>query len=302
MYNGMDKNPEITEYLKIIDKLSSAGETEKVLEIKESLKRKVKEKIDIAKNGFEKDDDLRSILIYVNNTNNREFDNEVQEAIKKTNLSKLEFQSKIIKNLPEEYLNKKAEIKVGNVYPELVDQELKRRLLPINFVVNGDEFAFGEVLDEIEKINQWIVQDSEASNKIVFDRFRFQENKGQIQSATETVSDLNFGVLLVIPKNASVLFDYTKSDYSVQWTMNIVGNKLKSRKNNIAGRQQASKIECRNVRYQNVYGGTGSLSFYPNDRVANFCEQTKNVNFDNIRDMAIKKIANEAVNIIVGDK
>ena len=44
---------------------------------------------------------------------------------------------------------------------------------------------------------------------------------------TEIVSDPNFGTILIIPKNASVLIDYSISEYSLQWNFNIQEEKTK---------------------------------------------------------------------------
>ena len=60
-----------------------------------------------------------------------------------------------------------------------------------------------------------------------------------------------------------------------------------------SGKRSGKKIECRNLRYQNVFGGTGSLYGMPNDAVANFCQSNANVDFDQIRAGAISEIASE---------
>ena len=96
----------------------------------------------------------------------------------------------------------------------------------------------------------------------------------------------------MIPKNASVLFDYSTSEYAVQWNMSIVDSQSKGAKA-FSGKRNGKKVECRNFRYQNVFGGTGSLYSMPNDAVANFCQSDANVDFDQIRAGAISEIASE---------
>ncbi len=61
----------------------------------------------------------------------------------------------------------------------------------------------------------------------------------------------------------------------------------------ISGQRKAEKVECRNLRYQNVFGGTGALPGYPNDAVARFCQSTQGVDFDRERAEAVREIANE---------
>src|SRR5258708_29745958 len=38
---------------------------------------------------------------------------------------------------------------------------------------------------------------------------------------TQTVSDLDFATRLLIPKNASVLYDTTTTNYEISWSMNV---------------------------------------------------------------------------------
>jgi hypothetical protein len=97
---------------------------------------------------------------------------------------------------------------------------------------------------------------------------------------------------MMIPNNASVLFDYSTAEYSVQWNMGITDSKSRGVKA-ISGQRKGKKVECRNMRYQNVFGGTGSLYSMPNDAVANFCQSSSGVDFDQIRASAISEIASE---------
>ena len=91
---------------------------------------------------------------------------------------------------------------------------------------------------------------------------------------------------------------YSKSDYAIQWFMTVSDATLKVNNKTISGRRQASKVECRNMRFQNVFGGTGALSLPPNDRVASFCNSTSSVDFDRIRDQAMKEVAVEVLKVL----
>ena len=192
----------------------------------------------------------------------------------------------------------RAELTNGNIpllFPSFSKEKLESSVIKLNVTSQNDEFIVGEIVEVLKKRNEWLEITEEAKRKLTIGRIRFQENRTNPTNMTETVQQLNFVTLLMIPKNASVLFDYSVSEYSLQWNMSIMDSQTKVTKA-ISGQRKGKKIECRNVRYQNVFGGTGPLYAMPNDAVASFCQSNANADFDGIRTEALGEIANEINN------
>ncbi len=186
-------------------------------------------------------------------------------------------------------------LKAGDIptlFPAFAKERLASSVVKLNVTSQNDEFIVGEVIEELKKENEWLEIADDATRKLTLGRIRFQENRPNPSNMTETVQDPSFATLLYIPRNASVLFDYSTSEYGVQWSMGVVDSLSKATKT-ISGQRKAKKIECRNLRFQNVFGGTGALPGYPNDAVARFCQSTQSVDFDRERADAVKEIAGE---------
>lgn len=217
------------------------------------------------------------ISVYVNYaklTGDRTFDTRIQEALARANLSR--------QNLTA----------IGEVFPEFAQNNLSSRQIKIDLKTNGDEFLMGEISDALKLVNEWIEIDPEANRKINLVRLRLNEQRSQPINNTEVVPDPDFGTLLMMPKNASAMIDYTSSEYSLQWNF-TVQDPLTKKSKPITGAQRLKKIECRNIRYQNVFGGVGPLYNFPNARVQAACEDGARVDFDKARADVVRQIAQE---------
>lgn len=189
----------------------------------------------------------------------------------------------------------RSELTKGDIvtlFPDFAKEKAERSIIKLNITSPQDEFIVGEIIEELKKGDEWLEITDEATRKLTIGRIRFQENRNNPTNMTEIVQSPNFVTLLMIPKNASVLFDYSTVEYSVQWSMSITDSQSKGAKA-LSGQRKGKKVECRNLRYQNVFGGTGSLYGMPNDAVANFCQSSANVDFDQIRAGAISEIVSE---------
>lgn len=221
--------------------------------------------------------DYSSVSVYVKYvliTGDHEKDSEIQDLINNSNITRANLDN------------------FESVFPEYSKKQTEARLFKVDLKTNGDEFILSEIIDELQKINDWVEIDPDSSRKINFVRLRLNEQKTPPTNNTEIVPDPNFGTILMIPKNASVLFDYSASEYSIKWNFNIQDATTKKSKN-IAGNKKLTKIECRNIRYQNVFGGVGSLNNFPNSRVQNFCQSSTEIDFDGARAETIRQIAQE---------
>lgn len=219
---------------------------------------------------------VQPIFDYIKLTGDRELDVSVIGALVKVKLTR-------------------AELTKGDIpmlFPTFASQKIGTSIIKLDITSPKDEFIVGEIIEELKKGNEWLEVTDDAVRKLTIGRIRFQEDRTNPTNMTETVQNPNFATLLMIPKNASVLFDYSKTEYSVQWNMSITDSKVKGAKA-ISGQRKGQKVECRNMRYQNVFGGTGSLYGMPNDSIASFCQASSNVDFDQIRAESISEIANE---------
>ena len=178
------------------------------------------------------------------------------------------------------------------IFPDFAKSQLISRKINLDLRTNGDDFVLGEIADELKKINDWVELSPDGSRVINLVRLKLNEQRNPPNNATEIVPDPSFGTLLTIPKNASVLYDYSVSEYSMQWNFNAQDIKSKKAKN-LSGSKKLKKVECRNVRYQNVFGGVGPIYGYPNDRVQNICNENSSVDFDAARVDVIKTLARE---------
>lgn len=181
---------------------------------------------------------------------------------------------------------------ITKVFPEFSEKYLSTRQIKLDLKTNGDEYLVGEIADALKSVNEWVEVDPEAPRKINLVRLRLNEQRTQPINNTEVVSDPDFGTVLMMPKNASVMIDYSSSEYSLQWNFTVQDPQTKKSKP-ISGTQRLKKIECRNIRYQNVFGGVGALHHFPNVRVQRLCEDGASVDFDKARADVIRQIAQE---------
>lgn len=202
------------------------------------------------------------------------------------------FDAKIQDLLARAFLSRKELLEIEKFYPEFAKKQMKSRLVRVDIKTNGDEFLAVEIANQLNEINEWVVLDEDSARKINLVRLRLNEQRMQPMSNTEIISDPDFGVLLMIPKNASVLVDFNVSEYSMQWSFVAQDSRTKKSKT-ISGTRRFKKIECRNMRYQNVFGGVGALHSFPNARVQRLCEEGLAVDFDKARSDVIREFAHE---------
>ena len=147
----------------------------------------------------------------------------------------------------------------------------------------------------MQKANEWVEVTPDATKKLLFNRLRLNEQRTPPTTNSEIIPDPDFATLLLIPQNASVLIDYTASEYSVQWNFQVQDPQTRKSKT-FTGNRKFKRIECRNMRYQNVFGGVGALYAYPNARTQDACTSGASVDFDVARAKVLQDIAKEVNN------
>ena len=199
---------------------------------------------------------------------------------------------KILGLLGETKLSKANLDVVEKVFPDYSKAQMAARSIKVEFKTNGDEFLLSELADEVQKVNEWVEVTADAPKKILFNRLRLNEQRTPPTTNSEIIPDPDFGTLLLIPQNASVLIDYTASEYSLQWNFQVQDPQTRKSKT-FTGNRKFKRIECRNMRYQNVFGGVGALYAYPNARTQDACTSGASVDFDVARANVLKDIAAE---------
>jgi hypothetical protein len=219
---------------------------------------------------------IKPSIEYINITRDRSLDKEFVDKLASIDLSR--------KNISE----------LESIFPDFAKSQIKARVIKIEVKTNGDEFLAGEITEFLQKRNEWIEIDDQSPRKLNLIRLKFNEQTNSQNNITEIVSDPSFATLLFIPKNASVLFDYSVNEYALQWNFSAQDTLTKKTKP-ISGAERFKKIECRNFRFQNVFGGIGAINPYPNDRVQWFCTQNSKIDFNEERKKVVEKIA-ESIN------
>lgn len=199
---------------------------------------------------------------------------------------------KILGLLGETKLSKANLDVVEKVFPDYSKALMAARSIKVEFKTNGDEFLLSELADEVQKVNEWVEVTPDATKKILFNRLRLNEQRTPPTTNSEIIPDPDFGTLLLIPQNASVLIDYTASEYSLQWNFQVQDPQTRKSKT-FTGNRKFKRIECRNMRYQNVFGGVGALYSFPNARTQQACSEGASVDFDAARANVLKDIAAE---------
>lgn len=183
-------------------------------------------------------------------------------------------------------------------FAEPVKIAIGKREVRVKVVSDSNDAFVDDLVGALPKRNDWLVVDEEAERTLTVSRLKFNERESSPLLRTQTVSDLDFATLLLIPRNASVLFDYSTTKYDLNWSMSIRDSKTKTSKV-ISGRQQVEKTECSNVRYRNVFGGEGALGFVPNG-ISAFCSRSSAVNFEATREDVVKGISKEVADFLLG--
>lgn len=181
-------------------------------------------------------------------------------------------------------------------FAEIIGAEAERRETRLRVTSESDDPFVDELAGELPKFNEWISIDDQASRTLSLSRLRFSEREGAPAVRTQTVSQLDFATLLFIPRNASVLFDYTTTKYDLNWSMSIRDSHSKKSKV-IAGKRSAEKVECSNLRYRNVFGGEGVLDTVP-PVVQEFCSRSNLIRFEAVRESAVGEIAKQVADFV----
>jgi hypothetical protein len=270
-----NQNSELNLYIPIYQVLKESKNYESIQRIEKTIQQKSKFLLEKT-TGNDSLESINPILNYIKISDDRTLDALTTDKLSKMKLTR-------------------AQISTGDIskiFPDFSKNQIASRSFFLNIKSINDDFIVDEIIHHLKNINEWIEISEESSRKITFSRIRFQENQTNPVNITQTVPNPSISTLLFIPKNASVLFDYRTTEYSLNWSINIQDS-LEKRSKAFSGNKKAKRTECSNIRYQNVFGGTGAINNMPNQEVSYFCSANSNTNFDEIRKETINLIAEE---------
>lgn len=254
--------------------IKSEGKAENIQEAEALVKAEIVKNLDATKGQLFDFGFIRDVLTYVELSGDRSIDLKITEFIANSRIQK--------SDLP----------KIAKSYPDLAAKLSRDRSVSIDIKTNGDEFLAGEIGDALKAYNSWITIDPDSPRKLNLARLRLNEQRTGPNNSTQIVSNPSFGTLLFIPQNASVMFDYSTTEFALRW--NFTAQDSATRKSiTITGDRRAKKVECRNVRYRNVFGGEGAINGWPSQEVANFCTNSDRIDFDQMKADIIKELATE---------
>lgn len=183
---------------------------------------------------------------------------------------------------------------------ELFLKEEKRRDLAVDFVADEDELFVNEIIQGVIALDDWIRIDDSSSYKIYLKSVSFKEVISSPVVQSKYIKPTDFATVMYIPKNASIIFDYSLQKVNFQWSLNIFNNKNKKSKI-ISGRENSEFKECFNLRYKNVFGGEGLLPTNP-PQYSDFCYGSYDKNPDNLRKYIVRNIVIDVKNFVLENR
>lgn len=170
---------------------------------------------------------------------------------------------------------------VSRLFPEFASARLAQLIVPVRLATDpsrrlveedvGTRLARG--LDQVV-----IVKDGDPQKglTIVIKELELTERSTPESTQTTVVDYYNVNIMaavLLLPRNASVLFDVRRGGAALEFAYEIVvkvDDRIVETKL-VRDRLGAEYHECSNMRFQNVFGGVGAFNLYPNPQVESFC-------------------------------
>lgn len=202
----------------------------------------------------------------------------------------------IASNLADMNIRKNELSYVEPVFPEYAKKrEAEVSLTAHLSLKNGDAFLKEDLLKALKsrvKGVTWVEESGPSVITIEIEKVRHDENARPPYTETVTYSQgqVNFfaGALLM-PRNASYLFDISKSESMIEYgyIIRIAGTEEIL----VRGQEKGTSVNCMNARIQNVFGGVSPAGFVANNDMQSRCSGSGNKDMQAIRNNVYKKIA-----------
>ena len=142
---------------------------------------------------------------------------------------------------------------------------------------------------------EWVSSPDEKSLSLVIERIRNDEKilPDRIETITYGYYDVNaFNALLLMPKNASYLYEIAKSGAEIEYGYGVTVSKNgKQIFDELArGKVVGDATRCQNQRIQNVFGGVSSANFMANDDMQRRCAYSSPITLESLRSNVLEKV------------
>lgn len=205
-------------------------------------------------------------------------------------------------NLASMNIKKTELIYVAPVFSEFAKKrEAEVSLNAYLSLKNGDAFLREDLIKALKskvKGVTWVEESGPSIVTVEIEKVRHDEIDRPPYTETVTYSQgqVNFfaGALLM-PNNASYLFDMSKSESMIEYgyIVRAAGNKEIL----IRGQEKGTSVNCINARIQNVFGGVSPADFVANSDMQNKCSRSGNKNIQTLRSTVYAKVASSVLQI-----
>jgi uncharacterized protein YceK len=149
---------------------------------------------------------------------------------------------------------------------------------------------------------EWVYVPGENVLELTVERVRNDERTTPetTQTITYSYSDVNIlSAALLMPKNASYLFELSKGGASIDYGYVIAAQRgHDSKVETVArGTVEYSYKKCQNARIQNVFGGVSRAEFTANDHMQQECSGRAQGSLDDLRNQVMNRIVAQVLSI-----
>lgn len=191
-------------------------------------------------------------------------------------------------------------------FPEFVSQRRSQVSTKVFLAVkNADRLFADDLKGELQRSVRgvtWLAVPEPGAIHLTIEKVRSDEQA--IPEKTETVTystaDINFlSAALLMPKNASYLFDLVTGGYSLDYGYVVTARRDQSppTESVVRGKVEANYRKCLNPRIQNVFGGVSRADFVANENMQQRCSGPSSASMDELRQQVLAKIADQVINV-----
>ncbi len=177
-----------------------------------------------------------------------------------------------------------ADLRTGTVsrlFPDFARTRLAQMIVPMRLASDpsrrlAEEDVGARVARSLDQVTILRDGDPEKGLTVILKELEVTERAIPESTTTQVIDYYNVNIMaaiLLLPRNASVLFDIRKGgaslDYGWEIVVKVDGRVVETQL--VRDRVNAEYHECSNMRFQNVFGGVGAFNHYPNSQVESFC-------------------------------
>ncbi len=189
---------------------------------------------------------------------------------------------------------------ISNVFPEFAESALADISANIYLVTEPpDRLLYDDLAIELEKIAGINVVSEFQSALVEVEVTKLQFDESPVSERTQTIV-LGYGQVdvvsrvLLMPKNASYLYDYITASGGIDYAIEIRVKKDGSEIYNelVRNRISVNHSYCLNARIQNVFGGIQPADFFANDAMKQHCSgRRRNIDMSDLRRDVYKEVS-----------